>query len=189
MKRLILTLLFIFCISFCNMILAQDYHVCEASSEVCTIAKGVKTPVTKKQVINEKERLEIPAYGYIILLDSINRKSYKIDTPCRDMLKNIISTDKATVEELTLKYFRYIWKKMCGNYDMAVTSTVGQRVTAAFRDIDSLFVDSTARGTALTDTVCRPIACKRDSTVQQDTVQVKIHRKAECEKDECKKDE
>ena len=140
-------------------------------------------------MINEKERLEIPAHGYIILLDSINRRSYRIDTPCRDMLKNIISTDKATVEQLTLKYFRYIWKKMCGNYDMAVTSTIGQRVTAAFRDIDSLFVDSTARNAALADMVCRPITCKMDSTVQQDTVCVKKCRKTECEKDECKEDE
>lgn len=188
MKRLTLTLLFSFCLSYCNMILAQDYHVCEASSEVCTINRNVKTPVKRMQVINEKERLEIPVHGYIVLLDSINRKSYRIDTPCRDILQKILSTDKTTVEELTKRYFTYLWKRMCGSYDVAVTSTIGQRVTAAFRDIDSLFTDSTER-TVAADTICRSRVCRRDSTVQQDTVCVKKCRKAVCEKDGCKKDE
>lgn len=159
MQRLILTAIFSFCALFCST-QAQNYHVCDVGSNVCTINKRIKTPVKKTQIINEKEQLEISANGYIVLLDSISMKSYRIDKPCRDILKNIISTNKATVQQLTAKYFRYIWKKMCRSNDVAVNSTEGQRITAAFRDIDTLCVDSVATDTIKQDSTCKATGCK-----------------------------
>ena len=91
MQRIAFKLLFSFCILFCSSIQAQNYHVCDVSKDVCIINKRTKTPVKKMQVINIKERLEIPQYGYIVLIDSANMKSCRIDKPCRDILKNIIS--------------------------------------------------------------------------------------------------
>lgn len=163
MQRFILTAIFSFCVSFCS-IQAQNYHVCDVGSNVCIINKRIKTPVKKMQVINEKELLDISANGYVVLLDSTSMKSYKIDKPCHDLLKNIISTNKATVEQLTARYFQYIWKRMCKGNDVAINSTTyEQRTTGTYRGIDTICVDSTAKTTVKKDSICKTTddkACK-----------------------------
>ncbi|NPD91930.1 hypothetical protein [Xylanibacter muris] len=179
MQRLTLTVIFSFCVLFCNNILAQNYHVCEVSKDVYIINKNkrTKTPVERKQVINKKDRLEIPVHGYIVLLDSASRKSYRIDKPCNEMLGDIIFKGKATVEQLTVKYFTYIWKKMCGGQELAINSTKEQRITAAYRDIDSLCTDTTANDTIKACySSCKMISGKEDECL-----------KAQCKDTDCKK--